>query len=87
MSFFGAAHGWRGVCKKAPPLPKMLDRYHTMMELGRVISYLKKTHVTHSLSCANINIFSSEISKFCYTENTDIDCNFGTAFLFLLTFF
>ena len=30
-------------------------------------------HTTQPLSCADINIFSSQINKFCYTRNTDTD--------------
>ena len=55
------------------PLPKICHTYPTMMELGTVIPYSKKiqknmNHVIHPLSSADIGIFSSEISKFCYIK-------------------
>ena len=61
--------GWT---KKAS-LPKICHTYPTMMKLGTVIPYLKKiqkykNHVTHTLSSADISIFSPEISKFCYIK-------------------
>ena len=71
MSFFGAAHGWGGT--KNAPLPKICDTYPTMMKLGTALPYLEKIqkiyyHVTHTLSPADISIFSQEISKFCYIK-------------------
>ena len=42
VGLFGAAHGWGGE-QKAPPLPKICHTYPTMMKLGTVIPYLKKT--------------------------------------------
>ena len=42
MDFFGATYGWeRG--QKGPPLPKLCHTYPTIMKLGTVIPYLKKT--------------------------------------------
>ena len=67
---FGAAHGWRG--RKGPLFPKICHTYPAMMKRGTVIYYLKKTQniymnlVTHRLGSADISIFSSEFSKFCY---------------------
>ena len=76
MGLFGAAHRWgEGGGPKTPPppppLPKTSHSYPTMMKLGTVKPYLKKpkkdmNHVTHPLSYADINIFSLEISRFCY---------------------
>ena len=43
-------------------------------------------HVTHTLSSANISIFSPEISKFCYIKKYRYRLHFGTQFLFFLTF-
>ena len=70
MGLFGAAHEWGEGGKKAP-FPKSCHTYPTMMNLDTATPYLKKTqkyinHVTHPLSSADINIFSSEISNFCY---------------------
>ena len=68
MDLFGAVHewGWAFWHRSAT--------YATMMRLGTVIPYLKKLrkvyHVTHSLSFADISIFSSAISNFCYIEKS-----------------
>ena len=43
-------------------------------------------HVTQTLNSADISIFSTEISRFCYTRNTDIDCSLVHKFLILLVF-
>ena len=69
MGFFGAAHGTEGGGQKAP-LPKICHTFPTMMKLGTITPYLKKiqkykNHVTHTLTSADISIFSPEISKFC----------------------
>ena len=44
------------------------------------------SHVTHSLSSAEISIFSTEISKFCYIKKYSYRLQFDTYFLILLTF-
>ena len=75
IGLFRAAHGWGeggGVAKKEP-LFKLCHTYPNMMKLDTVIPYLKKiqkyiNQVTHSLSSADINIFSLEISKFSYVK-------------------
>ena len=90
MGIFGAAHKWGG-CPKKIPLPKICHRYPTIMKLGNAISYLKKIkkiydHVTHTLSSADICIFSLEISKFCYIKKYRHRLHFDTEFLILLTF-
>ena len=41
MGFFGAAHGWSGAFWS--PLPKICHTYPTIMKLGTVIPYLRKT--------------------------------------------
>ena len=41
----------------------------------------------NSLSFADINIFSSEINKFCYIRKRRYRLHFGISFLILLTFF
>ena len=44
MDFFGAAHGWEGGWEAFwPPLSKICHTYPTMMKLGTVIPYLRKT--------------------------------------------
>ena len=43
--------------------------------------------MTHPLSSADINIFSPEISKFCYIKKYRCKLNFDTQFLILLNFF
>ena len=45
MSLFGDAHGWGG--GKKAPVPKIRQTYPTMIELGTVIPYLKKTQKLH----------------------------------------
>ena len=71
-------------------LPKICHTYPTMMKLGTVIPYLKKTlyinHVTHPLSSADMSNFSLEISKFCYAKKYMYGLHFETKFLILLTF-
>ena len=57
----------------AHPLPKICRTYPAMMKLGTVIPYLRKTQKMYksretTLSSAGINIFSPEISKFCYIK-------------------
>ena len=42
MGLFGAAHGW-GSKNARPPSDKICQIYLTMMELGKIIPYLKKT--------------------------------------------
>ena len=75
MGLFRAAH--RCGCKKAP-LSKICQTYPTMMKLGTVTLYVKRSkncmnHVTHPLSSADISFFSPEISNFYYVKNTNID--------------
>ena len=43
-------------------------------------------HVTYPLSSTDINIFSPEISKFCYIKKHRYRLHFDTGFLFILTF-
>ena len=43
-------------------------------------------HVTHSLSSADISIFSPEISKFCYINKYRSRLHFDIEFLIILTF-
>ena len=43
-------------------------------------------NVTHPLSSADMSIFSSKISKFCYIKKCRYRLHFSTQFLILLTF-
>ena len=66
MDLLGAAHGF-----PLPPLPKIGYRYPTMIKLGTVIPYKKKIEKIYKrrenpLRSADISIFSTEISNFCY---------------------
>ena len=68
MDLFGATHGW-GRGKKEPSL-KSVTRILPWWNLAQL--YLTKrwskkhiNHVTHSLSFADVSIFSPEISNFC----------------------
>ena len=73
MGFFGPAHrSGEGEGQKAS-LPKICNTYPTMMKLGVVIPYLNKIQKTYKsseipLRSADINIFSPEMSKFCYIK-------------------
>ena len=65
MGVFWGAHGLDGgVAKRFPSLKSVT--HLAMMELGTLKAYLKKIqklyeHVTHTLSSADISIFSPEI--------------------------
>ena len=75
---------------KRTPLPKICHAHATMMKRGTVIPCLRSqkylNHVTHSMSSADISIFSPEISKFCYIKKYRYRLHFYTKFLILLTF-
>ena len=43
-------------------------------------------HVTHPLSSADKNIFSPQISKFCYIKKYRYRLHFDTQFIFILSF-
>ena len=93
MGFFEAAPGGCGGPKTPlpPSLPYICHTYPTMMKFGTIITYLKKikkiymNHVTHLLSSADISIFSSEITIFCYIKKYRHRFHFHTSFLILLT--
>ena len=76
--------GGRGAqTAKRPSLPKIFHTDPTMKKIGTVISYLKKiqeymNHVTHTLSSADISIFSPEISKCCYIKKYRYRLHFET---------
>ena len=96
MGLFEAAHGCGGGGKKAH-FPKSCHTYPTMMNLGTVTPYLKRTqkyinHVAHPLSSAGINIFLSGISNVCYIKKYRyikkyIDCILVHNFYFLFWVF
>ena len=59
VDLFEAAHGWGGT--KKPPSLKICHTNPTMMKLGTVIPYLRRSkiyinHVTPTLNSANISI-------------------------------
>ena len=65
--------------KKPQALPKICYIYPIMVKLGSVIPYLNEIHIIYEsrdtpLSSADISIFSTEISNFVISRNTDIDC-------------
>ena len=79
MGFLWAAHGWGAkVGAKMSLLSKICHTYPTLMELGTVISYLKKmqknpiNHVTHPLTSADIRIFSLKISYFLVYQGIQV---------------
>ena len=93
MGFFGAAHGIEdgGGGAKRPPLVKNCHTCPTMMKLGTVIPYQKRStknmnHVTLPLDFADITNFSPEISKLFYMKKYMHRLHFDTKFLILLTF-
>ena len=55
--------------------------------VSMLLSNARMNHVIHPLSSADISVFSSEISKFCYIKKYRYRLHFGTWFLILLTFF
>ena len=78
----GWGKGGEGGGQKGP-ISKICHTYSTMIKLGTVIPYLKKSnkymnHMTHPLSSADISIFSPEISKFCHIKKHRhaVDCIF-----------
>ena len=96
LNFFQDGLFWgcsrMGTDAKRPLLPKICHTYPTMMKLGTVDSYINKiqnylNHVTHSISFADMSIFSPEISNFCYIKKHICTFHFNTLFLILLTFF
>ena len=84
MGIFGAAHCWgAGGGEGEAALPKTFHTDPTMMKLDTVISYLKKiqeymSHVIHTLSSANITIFSPKISKCCHINKYRYRLHFDT---------
>ena len=73
MGFFGAAHGWGGRGAKRPPSLKPFTHILQLWNLAHL--YLTQrtakkymNHATHSLSSADISIFSPRMSKFCYIK-------------------
>ena len=88
MGIFGAAHGSRG--KMAPSLKSVT---HMLQWWNLALLYLTKrrskkymNHVTHSLSAADITIFSPEIIKFCYIKKYRYRLHFDTYFLIFFSF-
>ena len=102
MGFSGAAHGIEdgragggggGGGAKRPTLFKICHTCPTMMKLGTVIPYQKRStkymnHVTLPLDFADITNFSPEISKSRNQETKKYmhRLHFDTKFLILLTF-
>ena len=76
IGIFEAAQG--GVEQKGS-LPKICHTYLTVMKLGTVIPYLKKTQKIYESRdtpldlCWN-QLFYCKIANFVISENTDIDC-------------
>ena len=90
MGYCGAAHEWGGEA----PLPKICHIYPATMKLDTIIPYLKKIQkiyesrdVTHTLSSADISIFSEEISKFCHIKKYRYRLHIDTSFQVLLSYF
>ena len=81
---FGAADGWGWRIKRHSFL-KICHTYSlksTMIRLGTVIPYLKKTteltHVTHPLNFADMSIFLSGIGNFCFIKKYRYRLHFNT---------
>ena len=82
MSLLQGPRGWWGRPKIAP-LPEICHTYPTMMKLGTVIPYLKRSkrytiHVIRPLSSAAVKIFSPEISNFCCIKKYKYMLHFNT---------
>ena len=65
----------------------MSHTYPKMMKRGTVIIYLKETKNIYKSCDTSLDIFSPEISNFCYTKKYRHKLHFNRYFLILLTFF
>ena len=87
MGFYGAAHRWEGgEWQKGPPSLKSVAnilQWWNFAQLyithGRSKKYIN--HMTHHLISADINIFSTEISKFFCIKKQRYRLDFDTQFL------
>ena len=90
IRFFGGAHGLAGT-KKAPFLKYVLQilQWWDLTQLYLTQRRSKKyiNHLTHLLSSPEVNIFSSKISKFCYTKKYRYRLHMNSQFLIFLTSF
>ena len=83
MVFFAAAHGWRST------LPKICHTYLTVMKLGTVIPYLKKTQKIYESRdtpldlCWN-QLFYCKVANFAISEKIAFWCIFETLKVFLI---
>ena len=66
MGFFGAAHGWGGEVKPVTHILQWWNLAQLYLTQRRCKKYMN--HVTNPLNSADISIFSTEISKFCYIK-------------------
>ena len=74
---------WRmGGCKKTPFLKSVTQ----ILQWWNLAQLDLMNHVTHSLTSADITIFSQKISKFCCIKKYRYRLNFSTWFLVLLLF-
>ena len=91
MGFFGASHEWGKRVNSPtlppppphPPHPKICHTHASLMKIGTVIPYLKKTQkfmnlLMHPLCSADIRILSPEIGKFCYIKKHRYRLHFDT---------
>ena len=81
IGLFGASYRWEGAKSSLPPPPpKICHTYSTIMKLGTVIPYLKKTSKNISITWHTFWIlltsafFHWKSVNFAISENTDIDC-------------
>ena len=82
MELFGTTRGMEGGGgAKRALLPNICHTYPTVMKLGTVIVHVN--HVTNPFISADISIFSSEISKFCYIREFRYRLRFGKQILIL----
>ena len=84
MGLFGAAHGWGGGGAETLP-PSLKSVTHILrlcilpqLSLTERTSKIYMNHVTQPFSCADIDIFSREISIFCYIKKYIYRLHFGT---------
>ena len=88
MGLIGAAHGWgqNGLSSKnLSHISYNNEIWHSLPHLLSLQKYIN--HVAYPLRSADISIFSTEISSFCYIKKLKFKLHFNTWFLILVTLF
>ena len=82
MGLIGAAHGWgqNGLSSKnLSHISYNNEIWHSLPHLLSLQKYIN--HVAYPLRSADISIFSTEISSFCYIKKLKFKLHFNTWFL------